>query len=199
MQKGTTTMSKEVFKCAHSDIIEIHKIVLNPKNTNEHPQEQIELLAKIIDFQGQRSPIVISKRSGYVVKGEGRYLSMLRLGWEKVAVDYQDYDSEAQEYADLEADNNIQKLAVHNFNKMVENAKTLDIKDLPAFDVFGIPNFTVNLDNIVEPNLTDLNDKESAYNFIIKCENKDQLEMLQQYFHTDGSKVKYEKVKDIVK
>lgn len=112
-------------KCAYSKLEELHKIVPNPKNTNVHPDKQIDLLTKIIDFQGQRSPIVISKRSGFVVKGHGRLLAIQRLGWEKAAVDYQDYDSEAQEYADLEADNRIAELSHRDEDKFKEQANEI--------------------------------------------------------------------------
>ena len=95
------------FKCAYTKIVNLSEIIPNPKNPNNHPKKQIDLLAKIIDFQGQRSPIVISNRSGFVVKGHGRLQALQALGWSEAAVDFQDYDSEAQEWADLNADNKI--------------------------------------------------------------------------------------------
>ena len=58
--------------CAYDELVDVSKLVPNPKNNNKHPKEQIERLAKIIDFQGQRTPIVVSNRSGFIVKGHGR-------------------------------------------------------------------------------------------------------------------------------
>jgi len=130
----------EVFKCAYKEIVDVTKLVPNPKNPNHHPQNQIEYLAKIIDFQGQRSPIVVSNRSGFIIKGHGRLLAMLRLGWKTVAVDYQDYSSEAEEYADLIADNKIAELAEHDDNMMIKDLKDMNF-DLP-FDLLGIPGFS---------------------------------------------------------
>ena len=40
-----------------------------------------------------------------------------KLKWEGAAIDFQDYDNEAQEYADLEADNRIAELAVRDEEK----------------------------------------------------------------------------------
>jgi len=97
--------------CAYDELVELHKLQPNPKNYNTHPARQIEMLAKIIDYQGQRSPIVVSRRSGFIVKGHGRLDAIKKLGWEKAAVDYQDYSDEAQEYADMIADNKIAELA----------------------------------------------------------------------------------------
>jgi len=69
------------------------------------------LLAKIIDYQGWRNPIVVSTRSGFIVKGHARLTAAEVLELEEVPVDYQDYDSEAQEWADMLADNRIAELA----------------------------------------------------------------------------------------
>jgi hypothetical protein len=88
-------------------LVDIHKVQPHPKNPNKHPAAQIERLAKLIDYQGQRHPIIISKRSGFVVVGHGRLEAMWKLGWKQVAVDYQDFESEAQEYAFVVSDNAI--------------------------------------------------------------------------------------------
>ena len=120
------------YKCSYDDLVEPYKLVPNPRNPNEHPEKQIEMLAKIIDFQGQRKAIVVSKLSGFIVKGHGTLEAMKHLGWEKVAVDYQDYDNEAQEYADMKADNEIQAYSKLNKKKDRKNIKELDMGD---FDV----------------------------------------------------------------
>jgi len=69
------------------------------------------MLAKIMEFQGWRLPIVVSKSSGFIVRGHGRLLAAQRLGLKKVPIDEQDYENEAQEWADLIADNRIAELA----------------------------------------------------------------------------------------
>lgn len=131
------------FNCAHTALVELHKLQENPKNPNTHPDRQIELLAKIIDYQGQRAPIVVSKRSGFITKGHGRLMALRKLGWEKAAVDYQDYDSEAQEYADVVADNKIAELAQHDNAKMIEDLEVINLDDfeLLGLDGFEMPNF----------------------------------------------------------
>lgn len=58
--------------CAHTELVDIDKLVENPRNPNTHPESQIALLAKIIRAQGFRNAIVVSKRSGFVTKGHGR-------------------------------------------------------------------------------------------------------------------------------
>lgn len=127
--------------CSYSELIEINspKIIPNPKNNNRHSIEQIERLAKIIDFQGQRSPVVISKRSGFIVKGHCRLEAIKLLGWEKIAVDYQDYLSEAQEYADMTADNEIARWAQLDVHSTILEMEKLEI-DLDFLGIEKLPN-----------------------------------------------------------
>lgn len=107
-------------QCAFTEMVDVVRLQPNPKNPNKHPDKQIEMLAKIIAYQGQRSPIVVSKRSGFIVKGHGRLEAIKKLGWEMAAVDFQEYESEAQEFADMVADNKIAELSEHD-NEMMKN------------------------------------------------------------------------------
>lgn len=100
-------MTESLYKCAYGKLVNVKDLKPNPKNNNKHSKEQIDRLAKIIAYQGQRSPIVVSNQSGFITKGHARLQAMKKLGWEKVAVDFQDYDSPEAEYADMTADNAI--------------------------------------------------------------------------------------------
>lgn len=167
---------KEVFKCAHSKVVELHKLIPNPKNPNNHPQKQIDMLAKIIDYQGQRSPIVVSNRSGFITKGHGRLAALQKLGWEKAAVDFQDYESEAQEFADMVADNKIAELAEHDDLKMIEGLKELVIED---FELLGLDDFRMPVVTIEEEGKGDgLYQPENIQkiSFILSHEQKDLLD-----------------------
>lgn len=105
-------MSEEVrICCAYDEMRDIDSLILNPRNNNVHPEAQIKQLAKIIKYSGFRSPVVVSTRSGFVVKGHGRIASAKLLGLTQVPVDLQDYDDEAQEWADMLADNKIASYA----------------------------------------------------------------------------------------
>lgn len=128
---------KENFKCSYSEIVPVHKLIENPKNNNHHPARQVELLAKAIDFQGQRRAIVVSKRSGFITKGHCCLQAVKLLGWENVAVDYQDYESEAQEYADLTADNKLARYGEIDEEAILKELQELDIEaELLGFDEF---------------------------------------------------------------
>ena len=97
--------------CAHDAIVAIEKLIPNPKNPNTHPDAQIQALGRIIRLTGWRAPITVSKRSGFIVKGHGRLAAAKLEGLTEVPVDYQNYTNEAEEYADLVADNRIAELA----------------------------------------------------------------------------------------
>lgn len=83
----------------------------HPKNPNKHEDRQIEALAKIINHQGWRNPIVVSSRSGFVIAGHGRLMAAKKLGAESVPVDIQEFENEATEYAHMIADNKIAEFA----------------------------------------------------------------------------------------
>jgi len=92
-----------------------HKIELVPpelivpweKNANKHTDEQINMLCKIIQHNGFRDPLIISKRSGFLICGHGRLICALKLKIEKVPVIYQDFENEAEEYQFMVAHNAI--------------------------------------------------------------------------------------------
>jgi hypothetical protein len=92
-------------------LVDVDKLVPNPKNYNKHSDQQIEMLANIIKYQGQRLPIVVSKRSGFIVAGHGRLMAIKKLGWAQAACDYQDFASEVEEHAHMIADNRIAELS----------------------------------------------------------------------------------------
>ena len=98
-------------ECAFDEMVDLAKLVPNPRNPNKHPDGQIALLAKVIQAQGWRSPIVVSNRSGFITKGHGRYAAAQLLRAEQAPVDFQDYASEAEEWADMVADNRLAELA----------------------------------------------------------------------------------------
>lgn len=129
------------FECAYDELVSLNKLVPHPRNSNKHPDRQIEMLAKIIDYQGQRSPIVVSNRSGFIVKGHGRLEALKKLNWDQAAIDYQDYESEAQEFADLIADNKIAELAEHDDLIILQGIEDLDIKD---FELLGLDQFKLH-------------------------------------------------------
>lgn len=132
-------MSEMKVFCSHSEMVPLERLVPNPRNPNKHPDKQIELLAKIMRAQGWRSPIVVSARSGFIVKGHGRLQAAQMNEWAEAPVDMQDYATEADEYADMVADNKIAELSETNLSMVLEDV--LQLGPDFDFDLLGIPDF----------------------------------------------------------
>lgn len=117
--------------CAHDKIVAVKKLIPNPKNPNQHPDSQIQLLGRIIRQTGWRQPITVSKRSGFIVKGHGRLAAALLEGVKEAPVDYQNYTTEAEEYADLVADNRIAELAETDSKLLADILADIDTGEIP--------------------------------------------------------------------
>lgn len=124
--------------CAHDKLVPVSELTPNPRNPNKHPKEQIELLARIIKETGWRSPVVVSTLSGYVVKGHGRLAAAVHAGFETVPVDYQDYETAAQETADLVADNQIAEFSEADVNIISDLLGDIDSAGYDI-DLLGLP------------------------------------------------------------
>ena len=122
--------------CAHDKIVKARDLKENPKNPNTHPDDQIRALAAIIKATGWRQPITVSNLSGLIVKGHGRLMAAKYGKLKEVPVDYQNYDNEAEELADLTADNRIAELAEIDSAKLAEALEAVEAGDIP-FEMSG--------------------------------------------------------------
>lgn len=128
-------------RCAYDELVDISTLKPHPKNRNKHSEHQIKRLSEIISYQGIRRPVRVSKLSGYITAGHGLLSALLLLRETKVPVDYQDYENQEQEYADVQADN-----AIASWAELDLAAINLDIPELgPDFDLnmLGIQNFVL--------------------------------------------------------
>lgn len=129
-------------KCAHTRIVKLSELKPHPANENKHPPEQIKALAKIIAKLGQRSSIVVSKRSGYITKGHGRLEAVKLLGWDEVAIDDQDYATELEELNDRVADNEIARYAEFDKKQFALNIQEMGLSleelDMEEFGVLPL-------------------------------------------------------------
>jgi ParB-like chromosome segregation protein Spo0J len=130
-------MTTPAIHCAHDALADVVSLMPHPRNPNRHPERQLKLLARILEHQGWRSPIIVSKRSGFVIAGHGRLEAAKLSGWEHVPVNYQEFATEADEMAHLLADNQIAELAEMDDGELAslidELSGTLDL-ELAGFD-----------------------------------------------------------------
>lgn len=164
----------EVFNCAYTDILPLAELIPHPRNRNKHSDEQIKRLAKLIEFQGQRHPIIVSTLSGCIVAGHGRKSALEKLGWTEVAIDYQDFENEEQEYLFLQSDN-----AVALWAELDLAGINSDLEDIGPFDIelLGIQDFTVEpldrLDDTTQEIQDDLNKK-----YMLEIKFPNEMEMM---------------------
>jgi len=127
--------------CAHTQITDVDLLVPHPRNPNKHTEEQIKLLAKIMKHQGWRHPITVSTRSGFIVAGHGRLMAARLNGWSHAPVDMQQFESEADEYAHMVADNKIAELS--DVDLSMVNTDVMDLGPDFDLDLLGIPDFVI--------------------------------------------------------
>jgi hypothetical protein len=130
-------------RCPYDKLVPLSELKPHPKNRNKHPQEQIQRLAQILEYQGVRKPIIVSNRSGSIVSGHGRLEAAKILKWKEFPVSFQNYDDEAQEYADLIADNAVALWAEIDLSGV--NNDLADLDGTFNLDLLGIEGFTVDV------------------------------------------------------
>jgi ParB-like chromosome segregation protein Spo0J len=173
--------------CSFSCLADIAALTPNPRNPNKHGDQQIALLAKIIKHQGWRSPITVSNRSGFVVVGHGRLEAAKLLQVEKVPVDYQDFVSEADEWAHLIADNRLSEIA-----EMDEAALSILLKDLDGQIDRELTGFAEeDLNALLAPDeplqIESLNEQ---FMIVVTCTSEAQQLSLLERFNKEGLKCK---------
>lgn len=174
-------------ECNHDRMVDPRALKDSPFNNNRHSQQQIEALAKIIQNVGFRSPIVVSNRSGYIVKGHGRKLAAIFLGLTEVPVDFQDYESEVQELQDLTADNRIASYAEFDLPSFDEALKDLGLNfNEIDLEEFGILDVNVDFDETPKEESKDKDEPEEKLQIVIKCADQDELECLTFEFQSKG-------------
>lgn len=138
--------------------VEPSTLKLNPRNTNRHPEEQIKMLARIIEYQGWRHPIVVRKTDKMIAAGEGRFLAAKELGLDKIPVSFQDFENEEQFQAFVTSDNAIADWADIDLAKLDEI-----VHEFPEgfdMDLMGLRNYEPSTEDMVEKvNRGDENDE----------------------------------------
>lgn len=129
--------------CQYDELLDIRKVNINPKNRNIHPKDQIQRLKSILEYQGFRHPLIISKNSGLLIVGNGRLEAAKKLKMKQVPVVYQEFIDSTQETAFGISDNSIASWAELDLSGIND-----DLQDLgPDFnlDNLGLKNFVLDV------------------------------------------------------
>ena len=175
-------------EAAHIELVPIENIIPNPKNANKHPIEQIERLEKLIEYQGFRNPLVISKRTGFLIVGHGRLEAATNLDMKELPCIYQDFKDEAQEYAYLISDNEIARWAELDEASVVIELGKLELED---FELLGLEDFKLNLGE--ETDCATVEQEQKTFSFKITCQDLTEIAILQSKFNISGDSVAFSK------
>lgn len=102
----------------------------HPDNAHRsHPEKQLDRYEAVISGNGWRKAVVVSKRSGFIVKGHGAWETARRCGW-KIPIELQPYESLAEERRDLIADNRLAQDAITDEQKLAQLLSEMDGEDV---------------------------------------------------------------------
>lgn len=126
---------------AYDELVQLSQLKKSKFQRNIHPPEQIDRLALNMRELGVNQAIHVSKRSGEVSFGHGRWAAALKNGWEVFPVVYQDFASDEEEYLSVQADNSLNQWSELDLSKINE-----DLENMGPFQVelLGIQNFMVD-------------------------------------------------------
>jgi len=132
-------------KCSYAKLVNESDLVDHPRNPQKHSREQIEHIKRILKFQGVRHPIIVSTLSNRIMAGHGRRMAFRELGMVQVPVDFQHFDTEAQEYAFIVSDNALQQEYAELDRTMI-NDDLIDLGPELDPDMLGMKEFQITPD-----------------------------------------------------
>jgi len=154
----------------------------HPENPHINSEEKLERLGELIDYQGLRNPIIIDKKSGFVVAGCGRLEVSKRKNIKEIPAIIEEFDSEEQVYAYIVSDNAIGKDEWAFLDKSQINLAITDLGPSFNIEMLGIKGFTLDMSEKDLPD-KDLPDREirdapfiQPVTFILSNDQKDILD-----------------------
>lgn len=163
------------------EMILTDSLIHHPKNPNKHSDEQITRLCKLISYQGFRNPLIVQMGTDLVVAGNGRLMAAKQLGLKEVPVIYQEFDSEAQLYAYIVADNEIARWASLDRSMVLDDLKLLDLGDI---ELLGLKDFNVLDEKVIEDTLPPL--LTPKYKIEVEANSEDSRKNLHQELEGRG-------------
>lgn len=137
------------------ETIPIDAVTEDPANTRKHGERNLYTIAGSLKRFGQVEPLVVQRKTGQVIGGNGRLRVMRELGWEKVSVVKVDIDdtqaaalsialNRTAELADWD------KAALHSILTSFD-AELLDAVGFDEYDVSALDWEPLPPDDAIEP------------------------------------------------
>ena len=98
--------------------VPITSLVEDPENPMTHPMENLQAIAASLRLYGQRKPVVVNKRTGFVEAGNGTLVAARDLlSWSELAAVFVDDDAAVAAGFSV-ADNRTAQLATWNYGRL---------------------------------------------------------------------------------
>lgn len=140
--------------CGYTKLVPPAELKPHPMNPNTHSPEQIDLYWRVLQANGIRRPVTVSTRSGFITKGHGQVQAALYGALPDVPVEYQQYEDEESELADIAADNRLGELSKRDNAKMGELLTRLDTGEFDmartGYDEVALEDFMTRVGTIPE-------------------------------------------------
>ena len=113
------------------EIVRLEDITPHPKNAREHSERNIQVIARSLDRYGQRTPLVVGRQTDdegrpYILKGNGTYEALKRLGASEVAITRVNHLMPLEEDAYAIADNQASDTSDFNVDTLGASLRELE-------------------------------------------------------------------------
>jgi ParB-like chromosome segregation protein Spo0J len=171
-------------------LIDTNLLIPYINNARTHPDEQVTQIASSIKEFGFNQPILIDADDG-VIAGHGRLLAAKKLELKKVPCIRLEHLSESQKKAYILADNRIALNSSWDFEML-----KMEVEDIK--DNFDLKDFGFNREELegllgeFEHDIDVIDEINESVNFIVKCENIAQKEIIKSRLGITSEKIQFE-------
>ncbi len=174
------------------ELVQVSQLIPYEKNMNQHTDEQIDRLVKLIEYQGFRNPIIAQKGTNRIAGGHGRLMAAKKMGMEKVPVVFQEFESEEQFYAYVVSDNAIAKDSWASLDLGMINTELENLG--PDFDLdnLGVKDFVLDLSDTfdLDDDVPDKIDESTGFKIEVKFPNEMEMRDIFDDLNSRGYMVK---------
>ena len=171
-------------------LIDTNLLIPYINNARTHPDEQVTQIASSIKEFGFNQPILIDADDG-VIAGHGRLLAAKKLELKKVPCIRLEHLSESPKKAYILADNRIALNSGWDFEML-----KMEVEDIK--DNFDLKDFGFNREELegllgeFEHDIDVIDEINESVNFIVKCENIAQKEIIKSRLGITSEKIQFE-------
>jgi len=165
-------------------IVDIDSVQAHPKNVR---QGDIGAISESLKAHGQYRPIVVDKRTNYILAGNHTWKAAKALGWAEISAGFIETKDDDEALRILLADNRTTDLASYDDTELANLLKQLAETDEgllgTAFDGDDLDNLINNQNQTYENNEMILLEK---YEVVIECANENEQTELLARFQNEG-------------